>query len=313
MNSAQSPHHNRARLSREGNPLRKAAAITVAALSLLTAVALAPAPVSAQERPDYTDTACPELTDSIYRLYRAYLLREPEEGGFDYWVDQFASGSRNLDLISRFFKESPEFIDRYGQLDNAAFVTLIYANVMERTPDLDGFNFWVEQLDNGMDRGTVMLFFSESEEYVDKTDTWAPLAGYLRWYPIGTRFACGWDDVSIRQVGVGDHFDVLIANTGTETATYPIVTTLPDGTTTQLDRTLDPEHYHYFYNGSWSELTQADFDLNETLYWTYVEYPTSMPDDRPGWGELRASTSASFAAPIQLVEVGERGRRAVTP
>jgi hypothetical protein len=37
-----------------------------------------------------------------------------------------------------------------------------------------------------------MISFSESEEYVRRTATWQPLAGYLQWYPTGTTWVCGY-------------------------------------------------------------------------------------------------------------------------
>lgn len=109
---------------------------------------------------------------TVYRLYCAYFLRFPEAGGYAFWIDELSSGQRDLNNISNFFAASPEFDERYGELDNAAFVELIYRNVMEREAEPGGRVFWNAQLDAGnFTRGEVMLFFSQSDEFRLTTDT----------------------------------------------------------------------------------------------------------------------------------------------
>ena len=58
-------------------------------------------------------------------------------------------------------------VSRYGALDDAQFVNLLYANVLGRAPDAGGLAFWVGELDAARrTRGRVMLGYSESAEYV---------------------------------------------------------------------------------------------------------------------------------------------------
>jgi hypothetical protein len=104
--------------------------------------------------------------DPVVRLYRAYFLRTPDVGGMKYWIGQSRSG-RSLQSISEFFSRSTEFQNRYGALSNAAFVDLVYQNVLGRGGDQGGVSYWNGQLDSGArDRGSVMVGFSESPEYV---------------------------------------------------------------------------------------------------------------------------------------------------
>jgi hypothetical protein len=101
----------------------------------------------------------------VARLYFAYFLRIPDYGGLTFWIGQFKAGTP-LANISQAFATSPEFTGRYGALSNPAFVTLVYNNVLGRAPDAGGLAFWTGQLDSGaMNRGQVMLGFSESPEY----------------------------------------------------------------------------------------------------------------------------------------------------
>ena len=96
---------------------RLAAAIValLAAMSLSVA-GVAPPPLSldssAAAEPTYNPDG-PEGT--VYRLYRAYFLREPDQGGFDYWVSVYQQGYPLTD-ISENFTRSTEFRSTYGAL-----------------------------------------------------------------------------------------------------------------------------------------------------------------------------------------------------
>ncbi|HRA35061.1 MAG TPA: DUF4214 domain-containing protein [Acidimicrobiales bacterium] len=103
--------------------------------------------------------------DPVTRLYQAYFLRTPDAGGLDHWVATRRSGV-SLIAISEHFAASTEFKNRYGALTNAAFVDLVYQNVLGRAGDKGGVTFWNQQLDGGKrSRGSVMAGFSESPEY----------------------------------------------------------------------------------------------------------------------------------------------------
>src|SRR3954451_23542559 len=65
----------------------------------------------AQAQPAYYDPAGVE--GSIYRLYRAYFLRDPDSVGFDFWYLSVAKGT-SLDKVSDVFAASSEFRTRYG-------------------------------------------------------------------------------------------------------------------------------------------------------------------------------------------------------
>jgi alpha-tubulin suppressor-like RCC1 family protein len=105
------------------------------------------------------------------RLYFAYFLRIPDYAGLNFWIGHYRAGN-SLESISDFFAASAEFQATYGALDNAAFVNLVYRNVLGRAPDPGGFAFWRGQLDAGsMTRGQVMLGFSESDEYREASES----------------------------------------------------------------------------------------------------------------------------------------------
>ena len=107
----------------------------------------------------------------VARLYAAYFGRNPDAAGFAYWLGRVKSGDVTLRYVSAAFEDSAEFQDTYGSLDDAAFVSLVYNNVFFREPDAGGLAYWLDQLANGMTRGEMMLFFSDSSEYRDFTGT----------------------------------------------------------------------------------------------------------------------------------------------
>ena len=61
---------------------------------------------------------------------------------------------------------SDEFKIRYGDaLSNDKYVQSLYLNVFDRNPDQIGFNYWVDNLNNGVEqRYEVLIGFSESVE-----------------------------------------------------------------------------------------------------------------------------------------------------
>lgn len=101
---------------------------------------------------------------SLTRLYFAYFLRAPDAGGMNYWLGVAAEGN-SLARISDLFAQSTEFKVRYGGMSHAQFVTLVYRNVLNREPDTEGFNYWMNLLNNNkVNWGQVMLAFSDSAE-----------------------------------------------------------------------------------------------------------------------------------------------------
>jgi Ca2+-binding RTX toxin-like protein len=106
----------------------------------------------------------------VVRLYASALGREPDPFGLSDWVEALENGSRSLIDVANGFVGSDEFAARYGTLDNAGFVTLLYDNVLDRSPDSEGFATWTGALDSGaLTRAEVLIGFSESDELIQRT------------------------------------------------------------------------------------------------------------------------------------------------
>lgn len=97
----------------------------------------------------------------IVRLYGAVFGRGPDQAGFRYWTGLSVPTAE----IANHFVGSPEFAVRYGRLTDEQFVERVYQNVLGRPSDRAGMRYWSGLLQSGVDRGTVMLGFSESPEF----------------------------------------------------------------------------------------------------------------------------------------------------
>ena len=103
----------------------------------------------------------------VARLYRAYFDRQPDEDGWQYWNRVYSSWVP-LTTISWSFAASAEF-NLDGGRDDAEFVTFVYREVLDREPDPVGAEYWLAELSKGLSRGDMVLYFSESLEYIDRT------------------------------------------------------------------------------------------------------------------------------------------------
>ncbi len=246
------------------------------------------------------DAACPAVTDSVTRLYSAYFLRAPEPDGWAYWVNNYAGGQHNMDSMSSFFAESPEFQSLYGSVSNDEFVDLVYSNVLGRAPEAEGRQFWSGQLASGaITRGQLMINFSESEEYVGLTDTAIPLAGYFNWYPAGTTFHCGTGGYLFELGRTGDKYlDVHIVNTTRNTQQYTIRSRFYGEWYDDVSTTLTPGAAEFFL-GVTVNMEAVMIQSSAEVGWVFLQSPTPLATQRAGWpflaleaGEAQSSIQA---------------------
>ena len=130
---------------------------------------------SAQTAIDTSDPAA--WSDDVFRIYRAALDRPPDVGGFANWTGRLANGL-GQEALAAGFTGSPEFQNTYGVLSDAAFVELLYQNVLNRTSDAGGLRNWLDALAAGASREAVLLGFSNSTEFVNATRL--PLEAWMR-------------------------------------------------------------------------------------------------------------------------------------
>jgi hypothetical protein len=101
----------------------------------------------------------------LTKLYLGILLRDPDYGGWTGWFNYLTAGYSQTYVLNQFLA-SQEFQSQYGNLDNTAFVTLLYNNILNRPPDQAGLSQWVSWLSNGTyTRAQVANGFIISQEF----------------------------------------------------------------------------------------------------------------------------------------------------
>jgi hypothetical protein len=163
-----------------GYPYPSAAAFVDAVNARLRGGALTPAQRAADASRITTSSAasayvanrlagayCTGSVGPVYRLYAGFFTRPPDTPGLSYWVGRVRGGAR-LSSAAASFAASSEFRRIYGTVTDAAYVDLVYRNVLGRTADASGRAYWIKRLQAGASRGTVMTAVSESSENVRK-------------------------------------------------------------------------------------------------------------------------------------------------
>jgi len=103
------------------------------------------------------------LVGRVVSLYQAALDREPDSAGLNFWVDSYTSGFEIM-TISQNFVDSIEFSERFSINSNAEYLDTLYQNVLGRSGDEGGVEFWLSALDKGHSYAEVLLGFSDSLE-----------------------------------------------------------------------------------------------------------------------------------------------------
>ncbi len=100
-----------------------------------------------------------------YRLYQAAFNRKPDIGGLGYWIHQVDLGI-SLTNVATSFINSAEAKTLYGTTTNAAtLINAFYNNVLHRTPDQSGYDFWLPKINSSAQAAAeVLIGFSESAE-----------------------------------------------------------------------------------------------------------------------------------------------------
>jgi Ca2+-binding RTX toxin-like protein len=86
--------------------------------------------------------------ESFIELYIAYFNRAPDAFGLNFWGTAFANGT-SLEEMATLFVDQDETRATYPDgTSNTEFATSVYNNVLGRTPDQSGIDFWVGALDS---------------------------------------------------------------------------------------------------------------------------------------------------------------------
>ncbi len=110
-----------------------------------------------------------DASGEMFRIYNAAFSRFPDNDGLKYWINQYRTGTDNHEIVSQSFINSNEFVKRYGSnLTNEIFVEKLYINVLGRSYDQEGYNYWTGNLNNKIEeRWSVLWNISQSKENIE--------------------------------------------------------------------------------------------------------------------------------------------------
>lgn len=100
----------------------------------------------------------------VTRIYENILLRQPDSGGYNFWVEQLNSRSLTKDQVALYVLQSTEF-QNLTSSQNRVRISLLYFDMLRRQPDPDGFNGWVSAFNSGAPLIDVISGFLNSGEY----------------------------------------------------------------------------------------------------------------------------------------------------
>ncbi len=121
---------------------------------------------------EYIDKATSN-TAFVTMLYNVFLDRTPDAGGLAFWVGQLETMATRPGVLNGFI-HSAEFsaiCSSYGIIAYTpgipGFVTRFYTLTLERMPDIEGLEHWVEELGSGTQTGEDIAYgFIFSDEFL---------------------------------------------------------------------------------------------------------------------------------------------------
>ena len=117
-----------------------------------------------QNAPKQDTNKNPLVESFIKRLYSLGLGRTPDASGLAFWIDVLASGKRSGSQIAYEFFVSQEMQNK--NLSTEAYIKILYATLLDRESDTQGFAFWQACMNKGCSKTDVLRQFLLSQEFL---------------------------------------------------------------------------------------------------------------------------------------------------
>ncbi len=92
------------------------------------------------------------------QFINADFARFPDADGLKYWIEKFTSGQNTRRVVVESFLISNEFQELYGEnISNEKYVETLYTNILGRNYDQEGYNYWLGNLNNGLETKYELL------------------------------------------------------------------------------------------------------------------------------------------------------------
>jgi hypothetical protein len=105
------------------------------------------------------------LSTIVTKMYADTLGRDPDAGGLSFWINLLRTKTFTVAEVASRFYSSDEYYTLHAGASTEAWVTSLYAKLLNRTPDADGLQFWIRLTnDKNWGRDKVAYNFYQSEE-----------------------------------------------------------------------------------------------------------------------------------------------------
>jgi subtilisin family serine protease len=111
-----------------------------------------------------SNPASADAFDTLTSMYLAYFNRAPDATGLYYWASNVYQGQTFNQIAENFFNAPetqalyPNPIDTQSSVaDMTVFINSVYQNVLNRTPDSGGFDYWLNGLQTGSSTATGFI------------------------------------------------------------------------------------------------------------------------------------------------------------
>ena len=111
-----------------------------------------------------------DITGIVFRLYDVFLDTFPDHEGFRYWINNYSQGIDSYEVIKQSFLNKS---NTFGSLSmksrkNEFFLKTTYQKILDRDYDINGYNYWLNLLNNDeISRKDLLFSFFESDEHKD--------------------------------------------------------------------------------------------------------------------------------------------------
>lgn len=100
-------------------------------------------------------------SEFVRQLYRDFLGREPDQEGFDGWVNGINTGAVSMAKCTEGFLLSPEFKDSISPIARLYFAYFL------RIPDYEGLMYWTNRYKTDLNLFEISKRFAESQEFTN--------------------------------------------------------------------------------------------------------------------------------------------------
>lgn len=94
--------------------------------------------------------------DALTAVYLAILKRPPETAGLHYWTRELDGGTSLEQVINEILNVDAVKASYPATMNEGAFITSLYKNLFDKTPDRQGLDYWTGRFHDGASRAEVV-------------------------------------------------------------------------------------------------------------------------------------------------------------